>query len=200
MQRSHAATAHARAHYEPGHQTWSWLGGGRPVGVGQHRPQRVGGEIAQAIASVHTIGGTEGRRAAETALSHRAAIAERVSLVEEHDHPAVAQGELAKLAEQALDLEDPDAHEHVGECAGVDEHEGLAGLARHRLGHQRLAGTGRAPQQQATGNISAPLLDRLGVVEEQHVLLDPLEHRVLAPDIAEARLDVVREVGLDATA
>ena len=90
------------------------------------------------------------------AAAHGAAAAERVGLVEEHDHAAVAHRELAQLPEQRLDLEDADTHEHVGEGAGVDEHVGLARLARHRLGHQRLAGARRAPQQDAARARSRP--------------------------------------------
>src|SRR3954469_22989543 len=116
--------------------------------------------------------------ATPTALGQRTAVAERVSLVEEDDHAAVAHGQLAELAEQALDLEDADAEEHVLEGAGIDEHVGLAGLAGHRFGHQRLAGTRWSPQQDAGGDIAALGLDALGVLEVDDVLLDPLEHVV----------------------
>src|SRR5438034_1359197 len=85
----------------------------------------------------------------------------RRGFVEEDEDPAVAQCELAQLAEKALHLEDADTHEHVGERARIDEHERLPGLARNRLGHQRLSCSRRAPQQDATRHVSAPLLDRL---------------------------------------
>ena len=87
--------------------------------------------------------------------AERPAVAQRVRLVEEHDHAAVAQRELAQLPEQRLDLEDPDAHEHVDERAGVDEDVRPAGLTGDRLGHQRLAGAGRPPQQDAAGDVAA---------------------------------------------
>src|ERR1700716_2021752 len=88
-----------------------------------------------------------------------AAVAERVGLVEEDDHAAVAQRELAQLTEQSLDLEHADAHEHIDERAGVDEHVGLACLACDRLGHQRLARAWRAPQQEAAWHVAAAVLD-----------------------------------------
>ena len=135
--------------------------------------------------------------AAGDALGHHAAVAQRVGLVEEDDHPAVAQREPAQLTEQRLHLEDADAHEHVDERARIDEHVRLAGLARDRLGHQRLAGPGRTPQQQAAGHVAALFLDDLRVLEEDDVLLDPLEHVVLAPDIREPGLDVVGVVHVD---
>ena len=86
---------------------------------------------------------------AAAALGELTAVAERVGLVEEHDHAAVAQGELAQLAEERLHLEDADPEEHVRERARVDEDERLAGLTGDRFGHERLAGAGRPPQQDA---------------------------------------------------
>ena len=47
-----------------------------------------------------------------------------------------------------------DPHEHVDEGAGVDEHVGLAGVAGHCLGHQRLAGAWRTHQQHASRHFS----------------------------------------------
>ena len=44
------------------------------------------------------------------------------------------------------------------------------------------------------GHVAALLLDLLGVLQEDDVLLDPLEHVVLAPDVGEPGLDVVGEV------
>ena len=117
-----------------------------------------------------------------TRLAHRAAAAaEGVGLVEEHDDPAVAQRQLAQLAVEALDLEDADPEEHVDERARVDEHVRLAGLAGDRLGQQRLAGAGRAPEQDAAGDVAALLLDRLGVLEEDDVLPHALDARCPGP-------------------
>ena len=127
-----------------------------------------------------------------------AAVAEGVGLVEEHDDAAVAQRELAQLAEQGLHLHDADADEHGLEGARVDEHVGTTGLAGHGLGHERLARAGRPPEEDAAGHVAALALDLLRLLEEDDVLLDPVEHVVLAPDVGEPGLHLGRHVGLDA--
>ncbi len=146
--------------------------------------------------------GAHGRAEAPAASlrAERSAVAQGVRLVEEHDHPAVANGELAELAVQALHLEDPDAHEHLDERARIDEHERLRGLPGDGLRHQRLPRAGRAPEQQTAGHVATTVLDRFGIVEEDHVLLDPLQDRVLPLHVGEARLQVVRHVRVDAAA
>ena len=143
-------------------------------------------------------GGGPAAREVRAALGQRAAAAQRVGLVEEHDHAAVPEREPAQLAEQGLDLEDADAHEHVDERARVHEHVRAAGLARHRLRHQRLAGAGRSPEQDAAGHVAAPGLDLLRVLQVQDVLFHPLQDMVLAPDVGEPGLDVVRVVDIHA--
>ena len=194
-----AATAHAvhAAHDEPA----AGAGGLRRVVhrvAGEH-PAGVVGQVGHAVAArALERRAVPGAAAARPDLRERAAAAERVGLVEEHDHAAVAERELAQLPEQRLDLEDADAHEHVVERAGVDEDVGPAGLARDGLGHQRLAGAGRPPEQHAGRHVAALLLDRVRVLQEDDVLLDPLDHVVLAPDVGEAGVDVVRVVGVDA--
>ena len=77
---------------------------------------------------------------------------------------------------------------------------GPAGLPGDGLGHQRLARAGRAPQQEAARHVAALGLDLVRLLQEHDVLADPLDHVVLAPDVGEAGLDVVRVVGVDATA
>ena len=133
---------------------------------------------------------------ARRGLAQRSAVAQRVRLVEEDDHSAVPQRELPQLAEQRFDLEDPDAHEHVDERAGVDEHVRAAGLAGHGLGHQRLSRAGRTPQQDPAGNVAALLLDLFRLLQEHDVLANPLYDVVLTPHVGETRLDVVRVVGV----
>ena len=166
--------------------------------AGEH-PAGVVGQVGHAVAArALERRAVPGAAAARPDLRERAAAAERVGLVEEHDHAAVAERELAQLPEQRLDLEDADAHEHVVERAGVDEDVGPAGLARDGLGHQRLAGAGRPPEQHAGRHVAALLLDRVRVLQEDDVLLDPLDDVVLAPDVGEAGVDVVRVVGVDA--
>ena len=124
---------------------------------------RVAGQVGDAVAARGLEGSTWTARdppPPKIPPGVSAPVAEGVGLVEEDDHPAVAHRQLAQLAEQALDLQDAHAHEHVLEGAGVDEDERLAGLPGHRLGHQRLAGPGRSPQQDAAGHVAALLLDR----------------------------------------
>ena len=75
---------------------------------------------------------------------------------------------------------------------------GLPVSPGHRLGHQRLAGARRPPEQDAAGHVAAPGLDLLRVLQVEDVLLDPLQHVVLAPDVGEPGLDVVRVVHVDA--
>jgi hypothetical protein len=60
------------------------------------------------------------------------------------------------------------------------------------------SGTRGAPEQQAARHVAAAVLDQLGVLEEDDVLLDPLEHVVLAPHVGEPGLDVVGVVDVDA--
>ena len=128
----------------------------------------------------------------------RAPVAEGVGLVEEHDDAAVAQGQLADLAVHPLHLHRGDAHEGLDEGGGVDEHVRLAGLTGDGLGHQRLAGAGRPPQQDAVGDVAALGLDLGRSLEEVDGLADPAQHRVLAPDVGEAGLDLAGLVGVDA--
>ena len=155
-----------RFHRLPGqHQAGVFRQVGKPVTAGG-RERRGGGDAGPA---------------AGAALGELAAVAQRVGLVEEDDHAAVPQREPPQLTEERLHLEDADAHEHVDEGAGVDEYVRAAGLAGHRLGHQRLAGSRRPPQQQAARHVAAALLDQLGVLQEDDVLLDPLRARGPGP-------------------
>jgi hypothetical protein len=126
--------------------------------------------------------------------------AERVGLVEEHDHTAITQRELAQLSEERLHLQDADPEEHVLERARIDEHVRAPGLASHRLGHERFAGSRRPPQQDAPRHVATLALDLLRPVEKHDVLFHLGQHLVLAPDIGEPRLDLLRHVGVDAAA
>ena len=196
LQRAHAAAA-TPVHHPADHLLDApgvrLVGDRRFHRVPGQPPLRVLRQVGEPVAAGVGEGGTAVRALlpAGGALGHHAAVAQRVGLVEEDDHAAIAQREPAQLAEERLDLEDAHAHEHVDEGAGVDEHVRPAGLARHRLGHQRLARPGRAPKQQAARHVAAPLLDQLGVLQEDDVLLDPREHVILAPDVGEPGLDVV---------
>ncbi len=125
---------------------------------------------------------------------------QRVRLVDEHDRAAVAHRELPELTVEGAHLEDADPHEHVDERAGVDVHERLGRLAGDGLGHEGLAGAGRAPEQDAARHVAAPRLDRLGVVEEDQRLLELAESRVLPLHVVEPGLDLVGHDRVDAAA
>ena len=202
LERALAATAAHHAVHATRHEAVArrrGIGGRGAHGLAGEHPAGVVGEVGHAVAArALERRGVAGAAAAGAALCERATTAQRVGLVEEHDHAAVAEREPAQLPEERLDLEDADAHEHVVERAGVDEDVWPAGLARHGLGHERLAGAGRSPEQHAGGDVAALLLDGVRVLQEDDVLLDPVDHVVLAPDVAEEGGDVVGEVGVDA--
>ena len=71
--------------------------------------------------------------------------AERIELVDEDD----ARAPCARLLEQVAHARRADAHEHLDELRAGDREERHAGLAGDGLGQQRLAGAGRADQQDA---------------------------------------------------
>ena len=107
--------------------------------------------------------------------------------------------QFAQLAEQPFHFEDADAHEHLDEGAGVDENERLADLAGDGLCYERLAGAGRAPQEDSARDVATLCLDLVGVLQEGDVLLDQVEHVVLAPHRIEAGLDVLGKDDIDPT-
>jgi len=201
LQRAHVAAAAVHAHRGDvlADPRAGRLGAGR-VSSEREPGVLVAGGLGQVGEPVAGVADHRAEPAGRALLAELAAAAEGVGLVEEDDHAAVAEREFAELAEERLHLQDADAHEHVDERARVDEHVRPAGLARDGLGHQGLAGAGRAPEQEAARHVAAARLDRVGLLEEDDVLLDPLDHVVLAPDVGEPRLDVVREVRLDPAA
>ena len=105
----------------------------------------------------------------------------------------MAQTQLAQLAVETLDLEKTDAHEHVYEGAGLDEHIGSPGLPGHGLGKQGLPCPGRAPQEDAARDVATLFLDFVRLLEESNVFPDQVEDVVLAPDVVEARRDLLGE-------
>ena len=137
-------------------------------------------------------------RPAALAADAATAAAERVRFVEEDDHAAVPDRELTKLAEEALHLQDAHTEEHVDERARIHEHIGLAGLAGHRLGHERLTGARRTPEQDASRHVAAVVLDGLWVLEVEDVFLHSGEHMILTPHVGEPRGHVARVVDVNA--
>ena len=116
---AHPSAAHP-AHDDPVRQ--------RRGSFGRMRGPRVGTRRAASAAPGSTGSGCRcspgwrrtaqrSRCGAESASggAHGATRAEAVRLVEEHDHPAVPQRQLAQLAVERLHLDDADAHEHVDE-------------------------------------------------------------------------------------
>ena len=78
---------------------------------------------------------------------------------------------LARLAEQAPDPRRAESREHLDERSRRLGEELRAGLVRDRLGQQRLAGAGRAVQQDALRDLRAELLEALRVAQEVDDLL-----------------------------
>ena len=91
-----------------------------------------------------------------------AVAADGVDLVHEDD----AGGVLLGLLEEVADAAGADADEHLDEVRAGDREEGDAGLAGDGAGEQRLAGAGRAVEQDALGDARAERLELLRVLEE----------------------------------
>src|SRR5262249_59814682 len=97
--------------------------------------------------------------AADRAAAAR--LAQRVQLVDEDD----ARGAALGLAEQVAHAAGPDADEHLDEVRARQAEERHVGLARDRLGQQRLARARRADQEHALGDAAAEALVLLGALE-----------------------------------
>jgi hypothetical protein len=78
---------------------------------------------------------------------------------------------LARLAEQAADARGAEAGEHLDERGRRLREELRAGLVGDGLGEQRLAGAGRAVQEDALGHRRAEPLERFSVAQELDDLL-----------------------------
>ena len=94
--------------------------------------------------------------------------ADGVELVDEDDRGRV----LARLFEELADPGGAEAGEHLDEGGGALRVELGAGLLRDRLGQQRLAGTGRAVEQDPLRHAGAQTLEALGMAEEVDDLLE----------------------------
>ena len=128
-----------------------------------------------------------------TATEAGAALAaDRVDLVDEDDRPAHAAG----LLEQVADTAGADADEHLHEVRTGDAEEPDAGLTGDGAGEQRLAGSGRADEQDALGDPRADLLEPLGHAQEVDHLGDLLLHAGVAGDVVERGRRFVGVVGL----
>jgi hypothetical protein len=122
---------------------------------------------------------------------HGAPRTDGVDLVDEDHGPAVLVRHDAALLEQLAHLQVPDSHEHVREAGPRGEQERHAGGSGDRLGHQRLAGAGRALEQDAVGRVPAHLLEVLEALEDPQHLLGRLDGRRLTPHVVEGRVVLV---------
>jgi hypothetical protein len=91
-----------------------------------------------------------------------ACASQRVEFVDEDDGRRL----LARLLEQVAHPRRADADEHLDEFGSGDGKERHPGLARDRLGEQRLAGPRRTDQQHALGDVGAEAAVVLRVLEE----------------------------------
>ena len=120
-----------------------------------------------------------------TAAEAGAAVpADRVDLVDEDDRRGVRLG----LLEQVTDSGGTDTDEHLDEVGTGDRVEGHARLARDGAREQRLAGTGRAVEQHALGDLGADGLELRRLLEELLDLVELLDGLVRARDVGERRL------------
>ena len=119
--------------------------------------------------------------------------ADRVDLVDEDDARAVLLG----LLEQVAHPGGADADEHLDEVRAGDGEERHAGLAGHRAGQQRLAGSGRAVEQHALGDLGAQRLVAGRVLQEVLDLVELFDRLVDAGDVGERGLGhvLVQQLG-----
>jgi hypothetical protein len=110
--------------------------------------------------------------------------AHRVDLVDEDDARAVLLG----LLEQVAHPRGADADEHLDEVGAGDREERHPGLTGDRAGQQRLAGSRRAVEQHALGDLGAQRLIPAGVLQEVLDLVELLDRLVDAGDIGEGGL------------
>ena len=154
------------------------LGGLEAVHLGQHLVERL---LPLVVA---------------TAEPGAALAADGVDLVDEDDGPA----HLAGLLEQVAHAAGADADEHLHEVGAGPGQEADARLAGDGAGEQRLAGAGRADEQDALGHPRADLLELVRHAQEVDDLADLLLHALVARDVGEGRGRLVGRVRLGAAA
>ena len=113
--------------------------------------------------------------------------ADRIDFVDEDDAGRVLLGVFEHVAHAGR----AHADEHFDEVGTGDAEERHLGLAGDALGQQRLAGAGRADQQQAARNAAAELLELGRVLQEVDHFLDFFLGLVAARDVGEGDLVVV---------
>ena len=126
-----------------------------------------------------------------TAAHTRAAVAtDGVDLVDEDDGGAGLLGLLEQVAHAAR----AHADEHLDEVRTGDREERHARLACDRASQQRLAGSGRAVEQHALGDLGADRLELRGVLEELLDLLEFLDRLVQPATSSNLTLGVSGEI------
>ena len=110
--------------------------------------------------------------------------ADRVDLVDEDDARAV----LLRLLEQVTHPRCTDTDEHLDEVGAGDGEERHAGLARHGARQQGLAGSRRAVEQHALGDLGAERLIPRRVLQEVLDLVELLDRLIGAGDVGECGL------------
>ena len=119
-----------------------------------------------------------------TAEAGAAVTADGVDLVDEDDGGRVLLG----LLEQVAHAAGADADEHLDEVGAGDRVERHARLAGDGAGEQGLAGSGRAVQQHALGDLGADREELRGLVQEVLDLVQLLDGLVGAGDVGEGDL------------
>mmetsp|Transcript_37659 Transcript_37659/g.96234 ORF Transcript_37659/g.96234 Transcript_37659/m.96234 type:complete len:453 (-) Transcript_37659:119-1477(-) len=115
----------------------------------------------------------------------------RVDLVDEDDAGGVGAG----LAEEVTDPRGAHPDKHLDEVGPRDGEERDRSLPGHGLGHERLAGAGRAAEESPLGDLGADLAKLLGVLEKLDKLHDLDLGLGEARDVLER--DLVLHVALD---
>ena len=168
-----------------------------PAGTEQGRVEHLGpvgrghdDDRLARIESVHLRQQLVQRLFALLVRSHRALHAgapERVELVDEDDAGRLLLG----LREQVAHARGADADEHLDELGSAQAEEGHLGFAGDGARQQRLAGAGRADEQDALRDAAAERGVFLRRLQELDDLLELLLGLVHAGDVGEAHLHVV---------
>ncbi len=119
-----------------------------------------------------------------TAETGATVTADGIDLVDEDDCWRI----LLRLLEQVTDAGRADADEHLDEVGAGDRVERHARLTGNGPREQRLAGTGRAVQQDTLGDLRADGLELGRLLEELLDLAELLDRLVTAGDVGERRL------------
>ena len=123
----------------------------------------------------------ERRLALLVAVRAAAGLGDRVELVDEDDRPA----ERPRLGEQVADPARADADVLLDELRARDVEERDAGLGGDRAGEHRLAGAGRAVEQDAARDRRAEACEALGLAQEVDGLGQLVLRLVAAGDVVE---------------